>query len=452
MNKATQKYLTTYAESEARFAARLIDEYGVCLTIPVLGESKNLFVGLAPALSSLSERALVIVVVNAREHSTDAQKQANALLIEHMLGLGSTLPIAAEPRITLVRAEIADLLVIDRSSPGAWFPQKQGVGLARRIGCDFGLALHAHGKLRSPWLFTSDGDVTLPIDYFAVATQANAGVSALLYPFWHEATGEGVVDEATADYETWLRYYVLGLTAAGSPYAYHSLGSSIAIRVDAYASVRGFPRRDAAEDFYLLDKLAKVAPLQRLKAAEIRIAARTSKRVPFGTGARVASLVESGSRIDFYDPRVFEALRHLLRALGTAVNAADPSSFARELQQVPEDLAAAVNAAAHELRAHDALISSRESNDPRARLRRVHTWFDAFRTLKFIHLLERHELPRISWQEAVARAPFLARLTGEAREVAAAARRPLSALEAALPGLIGPTLVTPVDRDPSHVD
>src|SRR5690606_7285065 len=118
---------------------------------------------------------------------------------------------------------------------------------------------------------------------------------ALLFPFRHEGPADEPVTRATELYEASLRYHVLGLAHAGSPYAYHSIGSTLAVQARAYALVRGVPKRSAGEDFYLLDKLAKVAPLLRARGEPVRIRARFSTRVPFGTGPAVARIAATGS-------------------------------------------------------------------------------------------------------------------------------------------------------------
>ena len=61
-----------------------------------------------------------------------------------------------------------------------------------------------------------------------------------------------------------MSYYVAGLAMAGSRYAHHSLGSTIAVHAKTYAAVRGYPKRSAGEDFYLLNKICKLAPVERL--------------------------------------------------------------------------------------------------------------------------------------------------------------------------------------------
>ncbi len=69
---------------------------------------------------------------------------------------------------------------------------------------------------------------------------------------------------ATQLYELSLRYYVAGMKFARSPYAFHTIGSSMAVSPVHYARVRGFPKREAGEDFYLLNKLAKLGSVLEL--------------------------------------------------------------------------------------------------------------------------------------------------------------------------------------------
>ena len=123
-------------------------------------------------------------------------------------------------------------------------------------------------------------------------------------------------------YEYSLRYYVAGLSYAGSPYAFHTIGSTLAVNAVHYARVRGFPRRQAGEDFYLLNKLAKVGSVRQLSAETdcepIDIAARRSDRVPFGTGAAVGKLMElenPATEFLLYHPAVFGLLRGWLGSL-----------------------------------------------------------------------------------------------------------------------------------------
>jgi glycosyltransferase involved in cell wall biosynthesis len=56
-------------------------------------------------------------------------------------------------------------------------------------------------------------------------------------------------------YELHLRYYVEGLRCAGFPHAFHTIGSSMAVRASAYMKQGGMNKRQAGEDFYFLHKI-----------------------------------------------------------------------------------------------------------------------------------------------------------------------------------------------------
>ncbi|MDF3070899.1 MAG: hypothetical protein K0R38_6500, partial [Polyangiaceae bacterium] len=310
-----------------------------------------------------------------------------------------------------------DVLLVDRATEGRRFPDDQGVGLARRIGMDVALALHARGRVVSAWLGCSDGDARLPADYFAqnAATEPRGphGVRrvGLTLPFWHVPGDSAAVDAATAAYELSLRYYTLGLASAGSPYAYESMGSSMVVRADAYAEVRGFPRRQAGEDFYLLDKLAKVGGIHRPTRAPIELRSRVSARVPFGTGARVGELLDSGEGLTTYHPRVFELLGLTLRALLLAALDRSEAQVTSELSRhLDAGSVGAISSALDDLNAFEALRETFGASPDRVvRKRRLLTWFDALRTLRFVHLVEGHAgLARLPVLEALGAAPFSA--------------------------------------------
>jgi hypothetical protein len=417
---AHRKYLEKYAEPEARYASQIEQGYRAALVVPLHAEAPSFIDDLTPALGAPGERSLLIAVVNATDAAPDSAHEQNAALLSRLSALSLykqelEAPSGCSARATLGRVGAFDLLLIDRASQGSRFPDDQGVGLARRIGMDLALALHARGRVASPWLGSTDGDARLPADYFAsndaVAPRSPQGVrrAALTLPFLHVPGGDPEVDRATDAYELSLRYYTIGLVWAGSPYGYESVGSSIVTRADAYAEVRGFPRRQAGEDFYLLDKLAKLGAIHRPAREPILLRARRSSRVPFGTGARVGELVESGSGLTTYHPRVFMLLRASLAALLHAVVERSEPSVAEHLgRSLDPGSVGAVSSALDELSAFEALRDCfSASPDARVRKRRLLTWMDALRTLRFIHLVERTaSLPRLTLSEALGSAPF----------------------------------------------
>ena len=419
---ARRKYLERYAEPEARLARQLGHQYSSIVVVPVHGEVPSFLDELEPALKAASGRALLIVVVNATDAASEQVHHANAqvlsALAQRLVARQDLAEVEGCPaQAALGRPSVYDILVIDRASPGRRLPAGEGVGLARRIGTDVGLAHFDAGGVVSPWFGATDADARLPVDYFArlaalgqqpLAADGTRRVGASL-PFWHYPSGEAAVDDATAVYELSLRYYTLGLASAGSPYAYESMGSSLAVLADAYADVRGFPRRQAGEDFYLLDKLAKVGSIHRPSGAPILLRSRMSDRVPFGTGSRVRDIVDAGGKLLFYHPRTFELLGLTLRALRRGVVMQSEEGVVSELRRnLDVGTVGAISTALEELQAFEALRETfGASSDPRVRERRLLTWFDALRTLRFVHLIEAPAaLPRLPWESAFELAPF----------------------------------------------
>ena len=221
---------------------------------------------------------------------------------------------------------------------------------------------------------------------------------------------------ATHLYELSLRYYVAGMKFADSPYAFHTIGSTMAVSAIHYAKVRGFPKREAGEDFYLLNKLAKVGTVLELDAGAenevIEIESRRSDRVPFGTGAAVNKITGFADQVGefrFYDPAVFGLLKIWLESLpgiwrsGSAV--LDISVFEdQELQALLTGLKA--------IKTDKALEHAfRQSGSLEQFLRQMHTWFDAFRTLKLIHFLRDSCLPSIAYAKLKANPVYQQLLT-----------------------------------------
>ncbi len=311
-----------------------------------------------------------------------------------------------------------DLLVIDRTHTGLVLPEDQGVGLARKIAADTALAVWMAGGVDSPWLHCSDADVLFPADYFfrplvaAGDTPLEKGPAAFVYDFRHLTEPQPEIARAALRYEIFLRYYVLGLRSAGSPYAFHTLGSTLAISPLAYARTRGFPRRKAAEDFYLLAKLAKLGSVCELRGESILLSGRVSTRVPFGTGAGITTELaraKAGAFYPAYDPRIFVWLRVWLRTLSALGDGAPPSESSlrgclfSHAAAVPQVDAALLYEILDELGA----IRPAEAGRRRGP-RHLHERFDALRTLRLIHCLRDRRFPSIPLEAAIQAAPFIA--------------------------------------------
>src|SRR5690606_7060656 len=136
------------------------------------------------------------------------------------------------------------------------------------------------------WVSSTDADAFVCSEFFEPKVGERIGgigdsPALALHSFHHPRTGEYA--QSMALYDWFLAYYVAGLRHAGSPYALFTLGSILRFSLDAYSKVRGFPKKEAGEDFYFVSKLAKIGSVHQ-GASRIELAPRPSPRVPFGTG------------------------------------------------------------------------------------------------------------------------------------------------------------------------
>ena len=311
--------------------------------------------------------------------------------------LPDALGVAAHPRAPASRGT---LLVIDRAVEGHFLPEGQGVGLARKIGNDAVLAISAAGRIASPWLHNTDADTLLPRDYFDQIEPIDpAGVGCAVYFFDHRFEADPDLAQAGRLYEISLRYYVLGLAWAGSPYAYQSMGSCLAIPSGRLrGGKRGFPRKNAAEDFYVLDKLAKVGTIARLAGAPLSsrgaVGPRSLRHGPRAAGPHREEARRPG-RFPPLPPARLRAPRRVAPDSATSRGRAEEwrSAFARIPRGNPffRDGRLEPRCAASTLAAVAEAVAARAIPD--ALLRRLHTWFDAFRTLKLAHALRDSGFP-----------------------------------------------------------
>jgi len=425
--KAVRRYLESHAEPEAHAALEIEGSWNHVVVIPACEESIDVLGVLDESLEDVVDGArdesrgvLVVLVVNHAEGSLPECVAANARLLDELSArLRRSRVVAAAPPMTCGSIGKVDWLVVDRCSGAFALPEGQGVGLARKIGCDIALALHDAGRVRSRWIRTTDADVKMSRDGFhePVGGSADADpVAAMIAPFRHDVDLRSREGSALAVYEVSLRYYVLGLEASRSPYAFHTIGSTLSIDASSYARVRGFPRRRAAEDFYLLNKLAKVGAVLTPSIGPLMIRQRESDRVPFGTGKATASISALGD-IDahkMYDARVFRGVARWMELLEAVATTGD-ANIAADALRAPQD--GIVSDLARCLEVEEVVERSRafvaQYGHAHSRRRQLHGWFDAFRTLKLIHRLRDTVYPSLPWREALGGAWFLAPRSAE---------------------------------------
>tara|TARA_R110001599_G_C12201600_1_gene655764 strand:+ start:93 stop:1433 length:1341 start_codon:yes stop_codon:yes gene_type:complete len=293
-----------------------------------------------------------------------------------------------------------NILFVDRCHDQL-IPDKQGVGLARKLGMDIALKLiyqqYQATQTWCAWIYSTDADVSLPEDYGLLPPKE--GTTACIYPFKH--IPQFGFERAMAEYEFSLHYYVESLKKAGSPYAFHTIGSLIVVSSLAYAKVRGMPKRAGAEDFYLLNKLAKLGKIESLNKPLIQVSGRPSHRVPFGTGpalVKINSQYQKKKDFSVYHPRIFIILEMVLSSV------AEIEHSSAEEDILLSQLTVKLSDSLEKKFVLDILLGLGWSKQA-AHIRNLktadaiqkafHVWFDAFITLRFIHELRDSLYPNI---------------------------------------------------------
>jgi len=406
-------YLEKHAEPEAMLAEAFEGSFGHAIEVPAYGETDSLFETLASVPEGPQGDVLIVVVLNARGDSPDEVHEANRVARERIAAVAPVSVVSKTPDIRLFRHPRGRLLLIDRALPGDYLPAGQGIGLARKIGCDLMLCLQAGGRLASPWIHATDADVRLPNDYFGqIGAVDSKATSAALYFFEHRFPEEEDLAEAGRLYEISLRYGTLGLAWAGSPYAYESLGSCLAVTPWAYAAVGGFPRRNSIEDFTIANDLAKIGSIERLAGSSIELEGRISTRVPISTGQTLSKLVGkrgAAAGFELHHPIVFAHLAAWLRVLGAIARRG--GDLEAPLQQLPHAnpffRADLLEEALGQMGAFEKVREAiAEPGDEETILRRLHAGFDAFATRRLLDELRDAGLPSIGFREALSEAPF----------------------------------------------
>jgi len=274
--------------------------YQQAVVIPAYAELKM----LPQTLQSLDKNnpillkdTLVIIIVNHGKTSNAEIKENNQSTLQMLYH--------QKNRFTLG--------VVNAASQGLELAAKQsGVGVARKIGMDLVLPYLSDPK---SLIFCTDADTVVSKDYiekvktYFDTTKAKAAVVG----FRHLESNDKMQEESIHQYEKYLLSTAEKMRAAGSPYGYVAMGSTMVCTVEAYCAVGGMPRKKATEDFYFLQELSKYDSVHTIDENLVYPSSRSIPRVYLGTGFRMKQ-AQNGFNINtlYYSDTAFHLLSNWL--------------------------------------------------------------------------------------------------------------------------------------------
>ncbi|HFB99330.1 MAG TPA: glycosyltransferase, partial [Phaeodactylibacter sp.] len=256
----------TYLEKNALFP-KLIpsaapQNLGIVVVIPCYNETE-----LITSLESLKNcdapngQAEVIVIINDGEETDAAIKAQNQTTFE-----------AASAWATKNATTYLHFHIIYKTN----LPQKiAGVGTARKIGMDEAVRrLESVGKSDGV-IACFDADSLCQKNYLQALENhfsKNQKTQACGIHFEHPLEGDDYppeIYEAITKYELHLRYYIHAQQFACFPLAFQTIGSSMAVRCDAYQKQGGMNKRKAGEDFYFIHKFTAINAFSLIKTTTV---------------------------------------------------------------------------------------------------------------------------------------------------------------------------------------
>lgn len=323
----------------------------------------------------------VLIVINASEADSDSVHRRNQ-------------QTHAEANRWIIQHQASDL-----SFHLLYFPRLQrhdaGVGLARKLGMDEAVTRFCQAANPRGVIACLDADCKCAPNYLTCIEAQfehypkTPGCS--IY-FEHPLTGNSDprLDDAIVHYELYLRYYIQGLRFSGFPYAYHTLGSCMAVRSDIYAKQGGMNRRQGGEDFYFLQKIIPLGHFTEIRDTRVIPSARASHRVPFGTGRAQRQWLESGrAEYKVYSPQVFLDLKALFSRI--EVFRTSPTCEPAALDGLPEAMSTFFR---HQRFLEKLAEMQKNTASKSAFEKRFLHWCNAFRVLKFVHWATAHYYPK----------------------------------------------------------
>jgi hypothetical protein len=275
--------------------------------------------------------------------------------------------------------------------------KKAGVGLARKIGMDEACWRFEKAGNPNGIIACFDADSKCDTNYLRALERhflEHKDIAAASIYFEHPIAGPDYDEKhykAITAYELHLRYFIEAQRWTGFPFAFHTVGSSMAVHWMDYIKQGGMNTRQAGEDFYFLHKFIQIGSLKELNETKVIPSPRDSDRVPFGTGKAVGDILKNKMEYKTYHPDGFMQLKALFSKIDMLYT--DEKVV---MESLPESLQSFLASQdfidkLEEIRNHTGSVESFK--------KRFFQWFNAFRLMKFLHH-HRQEKPDIDVMRA----------------------------------------------------
>ncbi|NMM47947.1 glycosyltransferase [Marinigracilibium pacificum] len=376
-NKTYKTYLERYALNDYQINSDVDEKTDAIVVIPSFYE-KGLFESLnSLASNSTNYKVAVFIVIN---ESVDEDENIRQFHKSQHDKLKDWCKSESQSNISFYPGNIC-----------RFNKKKAGVGIARKAGMDEAFRqLNKFDKLNAP-IICYDADSTCKIDFLEKTIshfQSNKKCTGVSIAFEHPIDSNDPKYRGILQYESHLHYYVFALRYAGFPYAFHTVGSSMACRADIYATVGGMNTRKAGEDFYFLHRVIPTGDFGQVHDTRIYPSPRISERVPFGTGRAMKDFT-NGKEIETYSPEIFFLLKPIFEILNSGQ---EFSQFHK--RHLLEILNPTLGIYMEEKGIFSNLQrASEEANEPGTRFKKYYEAYNGLEVLKTVHYLtsELHE-------------------------------------------------------------
>lgn len=401
--KEITKYLKKFGLENWNLELSKNKKYKLAIVIPALCEYENIRDLLHSFLEcdkTYFDKSLVVFVNNNLESADEKIKKDNYRSINLLRNIISKTTENDQLVNNIIESEL-NIGLVDASSSGYGLPEKDGgVGLARKIGMDLVLSIFDYNNKGKNIILCTDADSKVEKNYISeVFNKVNKqNIKAGYVKFNHPIEGDIENQKAIVCYEIFLRYYVLGMQYSKSPYAIHTIGSTMLCDAETYVKIQGMNKRKAAEDFYFMEKLCKNVPIKYINTTSIYPSGRGSWRVPFGTGQRVNRFLSNEiDEYQLYSPESFEIVKKWMEVFND--ENIKSSEFYMEAAKIINPFLNKFLEQQNFIKDWDKILNN--NSNPKQINKQKLFWFDGFKTLKLIHFLRDEINPNVKMFDAL---------------------------------------------------